>query len=210
MPLEPEIAAHLQRLATLPAAGLSDLAAYREGAARSAQTLPRRDLPIAGKRDLQIPTPDTTLDARLYLPDVAGVSGLLIYFHGGGWAASDLDTHDALCTDLCSVSGVRVLSVAYRLAPEVRFPVPLDDCWHATRWAAEHVAELSADPSRLAVGGDSAGGNLAAAVALRARESGGPELAAQLLIYPATELSRTNTPSYSANAVGYEIGRAHV
>ncbi len=210
MPLEPEIAAHLQRLAALPAAPLSDLVAYREGASRSARTLPRRDLLIAGKRDLQIPTPDTVLDARLYLPDVAGTNGLLVYFHGGGWAASDLDTHDALCTDLCSVSGVRVLSVAYRLAPEVKFPFPLDDCWHATCWAAEHAAELGpgpsgTGPSRLAVGGDSAGGNLAAAVALRAREAGGPELSAQLLIYPATELSRTDTPSYSANAVGYGL-----
>ena len=212
MPLEPEIAAHLQRLAALPAATLSDLAAYREGAARSAQTLPRRDLPIAGKRDLRIPTPDTViptpdtvLDARLYTPEGEAVTGLLVYFHGGGWAASDLNTHDALCTDLCSVSGVRVLSVAYRLAPEVKFSLPLDDCWHATRWAAEYAAEMGADPSRLAVGGDSAGGNLAAAVALRARDAGGPALKAQLLIYPATELSRTDTPSYSANASGYGL-----
>ena len=205
MPLEPEIQAHLTRLAALPAATLSDLAAYREGAARSAQTLPRRDLPIAGKRDLNIHAPDAALPARLYAPVGEAPTGLLVYFHGGGWAASDIETHDALCTDLCSVSGVRVLSVAYRLAPEFKFPIPLDDCWHATVWAAQNAAELGADPARLAVGGDSAGGNLAAAVALRARDAGAPALAAQLLIYPATELRRTDTPSYSTNADGYGL-----
>ncbi|WP_407538269.1 alpha/beta hydrolase [Deinococcus radiomollis] len=205
MPLEPEIQAHLTRLASQPAATLGDLNAYREGAARSAWTLPRRDLPIAGKRDLQIPTPDAALPARLYAPLGEGPTGLLVYFHGGGWAASDLDTHDALCTDLCSVSGVRVLSVAYRLAPEFKFPLPLDDCWHATLWAAQNAAELGADPARLAVGGDSAGGNLAAAATLRARDAGEPKLTAQLLIYPATELSRTDTPSYRDNADGYGL-----
>ncbi|MGY2894157.1 alpha/beta hydrolase [Deinococcus sp. UYEF24] len=173
MSLEPEIQAHLQRLAALPAVPMSDLNAYREGAARSAQTLPRRDLPIAGKRDLQIHTPDAALPARLYAPLGEVPTGLLVYFHGGGWAASDIETHDALCTDLCSVSGVRVLSVAYRLAPEFRFPIPLDDCWHATLWAAQNAAELGADPARLAVGGDSAGGNLAAAVTLRAPDLSG-------------------------------------
>ena len=205
MPLEPEIQAHLQRLATLPAAPLSDLNAYREGAARSAQTLPRRDLPIAGKRDLQIHTQDAALPARLYAPLGEVPTGLLVYFHGGGWAASDIETHDALCTDLCSVSGVRVLSVAYRLAPEFRFPIPLDDCWHATLWATQNAAELGADPARLAVGGDSAGGNLAAAVTLRARDAGGPKLAAQLLIYPATELSKTDTPSYRRDTRAYGL-----
>ncbi|WP_407570104.1 alpha/beta hydrolase [Deinococcus altitudinis] len=208
MPLEPEIQTHLQRLAELPAAPLSDLNTYRAGAAKSAQTLPRRDLPIAGKRDLQIPTSDTTLPARLYAPPGKGLTGLLVYFHGGGWAASDIETHDALCTDLCSTSGVRVLSVAYRLAPEFRFPLPLDDCWHATLWAAQNAAELGADPAQLAVGGDSAGGNLAAAVTLRARDAGGPALAAQLLIYPATELSRTDTPSYRENAEEYGLSAA--
>lgn len=205
MPLEPEIYAYLQELSTRPAAPLSDLTAYREGVTRSASTLPRRDLPIVEKRDLTIPTPDTTLDARLYVPQGEGPTGLLVYFHGGGWAASGIETHDALCTDLCSVSGVRVMSVAYRLAPEFRFPLPLDDCWQATLWAAEHAAELGADASRLAVGGDSAGGNLAAAVTLRAKRAGSPALAAQLLIYPATELSHTATPSYHSNARGYGL-----
>lgn len=210
MPLEPEIYAHLTRLAALPAVPLSDLDAYREAATASAESLPRRNLPVAGKRDLSIPTPDAPLAARLYLPEGDGETGLLLYFHGGGWAASDIGTHDALCTDLCSVSGVRVLSVAYRLAPEFTFPIPLDDCWHALLWAHGHAAELGADPDRLAVGGDSAGGNLAAGVALRARDvqlqgGGKPALAAQLLIYPATELSRTDTPSYRDNARGYGL-----
>jgi acetyl esterase len=100
---------------------------------------------------------------------------------------------------------VRVLSVAYRLAPESPYPGPLDDCWYATCWAYEHAAELGADPARLAVGGDSAGGNLAAAVALRARDEGGPPLRAQLLIYPATNLRDQQTPSWQENATGYAL-----
>lgn len=104
---------------------------------------------------------------------------------------------------------MRVLSVAYRLAPEHPFPLPLDDCWQSLLWATGHAAELGTDPRLLAVGGDSAGGTLAAAVALRARDEGGPALvaplAAQVLIYPATDLSRTDTPSYRENALGYGL-----
>ncbi|GGJ87487.1 alpha/beta hydrolase [Deinococcus aquiradiocola] len=208
MPLEPELHAHLLRLAAQPGPPPGDLDAYRAAATRSAGILPRRDLPLSARRDLHVPTPDGPLPARLYVPPAGGVTGLLLYFHGGGWVASDVETHDALCADLASVSGVRVLSVAYRLAPETPFPGPLDDCWHATRWAAGHAAELGADAARLAVGGDSAGGNLAAGVALRARDAGGPALAAQLLIYPATDLSGTDTPSYRDNARGYGLTTA--
>jgi acetyl esterase len=116
----------------------------------------------------------------------AGSEGLLVFIHGGGWIVGDLDSHDATCRVLAEKAGVRVLSLDYRLAPEHPFPAAYDDCMAAYRWVVANASELGADPTRLAVGGDSAGGNLAAAVALQAAEEGLP-LAFQLLIYPATD-----------------------
>ena len=130
---------------------------------------------------------------------------LLVFFHGGGFVVCDLGTHDALCRNLCAGAGCVVASVDYRLAPEHRFPAAPDDCLAATRWAAEHAAELGADPARVAVGGDSAGGNLAAVVALRARDGGGPRLAGQLLLYPTTDAAAAGMPSLVENAEGYGL-----
>src|SRR5689334_11122171 len=127
------------------------------------------------------------LRGRLYVPSRAVASGpLLVYFHGGGWVYGDLDSHDPTCRFLAERSGVRVLSVDYRLAPEHPFPAAYDDAVAAYRWVVEHAAELGGDPTRLAVGGDSAGGNLAALVALTAAREGLP-LAFQLLVYPGTD-----------------------
>jgi len=112
---------------------------------------------------------------------------LLVYYHGGGWTIGDLDTHDPVCRFLAAEAGVRVLSVEYRLAPEHPFPAAVDDAFAAFGWAAERAGELDIDPARIAVGGDSAGGNLAASVSLLARDGGGPRPAMQLLIYPVTD-----------------------
>ena len=114
---------------------------------------------------------------------------ILVYYHGGGWIRGDLDTHDDVCRYLCHHAGCLVASVDYRLAPEHRFPAALEDCDAATRWVAENAARLGADPARLAIGGDSAGGNIACGVTLKARDRGGPAIAFQLLIYPATDLA---------------------
>ena len=128
--------------------------------------------------------------ARLFVPTRAPASSpLLVFFHGGGWVYGDLDSHDAACRFLAERSGVRVLAVDYRLAPEHPFPAAYDDAVAAYRWVAGHATDLGGDPARLAVGGDSAGGNLAAVVAVEAARSGLP-LAFQLLVYPATDLSR--------------------
>ena len=141
--------------------------------------------------------------ARLYRPsDDAGL-GLLLYFHGGGWVVGDLDTHDSTARALAAESGQAVLSVDYRLAPEHPFPAPLDDAVNATRWASEHAAEIGCDPLRLAVGGDSAGGNLAAAVA----QLGAVPLRFQLLVYPVTD-ARCNTSSYEEFRDGPYLTRA--
>jgi acetyl esterase len=127
---------------------------------------------------------------------------VLVYFHGGGWTIGDLDTHDVLCRQLANGSGCGVVAVDYRLGPEHRFPAAVDDCVAATRWVREHGAEYGLDAARLAVGGDSAGGNLAAVVCLALRDAGDERPAFQLLIYPATDM-RAIAPSHTANAQGY-------
>jgi acetyl esterase len=153
-----------------------------------------RDLPAGGR------------PARLYVPsgDRAQSPGpLLVFFHGGGWVYGDLDSHDAPCRFLAERAGVRVLSIDYRLAPEHPFPAAYDDCLAAYRWVVDHAAELGADPGRLAVGGDSAGGCLAATTALAAAEDGLP-VAAQMLIYPGTDM-RGGTESRAMFGDGFYL-----
>ena len=162
---------------------------------------------------IAIPNGAHPLGLRVYRPPVVrGAlsiprSGAFVWFHGGGWMLGDLDVYDAVCRDLCLESGVTVISVDYRLAPERTFPVAHDDSFHALTWIVDHAAELGIDPGRIAVGGDSAGGHLAAVVARRARDAGGPALVLQVLVYPVTDLQRTDEhyPSRSDNAVGYVL-----
>jgi len=141
---------------------------------------------------------------RVYRPDAREVLPALVYFHGGGWTIGDLDTHDVLCRQLALGARCAVFSVDYRLAPEHPFPAAVEDCVAATRYIAEHAAELKV--RGIAVGGDSAGGNLAAVVSLLARDVGGPRLAFQLLIYPATD-QRCAAASHERNAQGYLLTR---
>jgi acetyl esterase len=137
---------------------------------------------------------------RVYRPVTNETLPALMYFHGGGWTIGDVDTHDVLCRQLAVGARCVVFSVDYRLAPEHPFPAAVDDCFAATRYVAENAAKLKI--SGIAVGGDSAGGNLAATVALLARDAGGPALAFQLLIYPATD-QRMGTASHHRNGQGY-------
>jgi len=164
---------------------------------------------LAEVRELSMPGPGGALPMRLFRPAPAAGAGaggalpLLVYFHGGGWTIGDLDTHDVLCRQLALSGHCAVLSVDYRLAPEHRFPAAVDDCIAATRWARAEAAQLGIDVRRIAVGGDSAGGNLAAVVALAERDAAATApLAAQLLIYPATDM-RAVAPSHQTNAQGY-------
>jgi acetyl esterase len=145
--------------------------------------------PMARIENLAIPGPGGEMAARLYvgLGAPRPPQPLLVYYHGGGWVIGDLDTHDGACRFLAEHSGCRVLSVDYRLAPEHPFPEPLEDAVAAFAWAHEHAAELGADPDRIAVGGDSAGGNLSTAVCLQTRDSGAVQPAMQLLLYPCTD-----------------------
>ena len=155
-------------------------------------------------RELSADGPHGPIPLRLYrpLPASAGALPVLVYFHGGGWVIGDLDTHDVLCRDLAMKSGCTVVSVDYRLAPEFAFPVPVDDCLAATRWVQQHATDLNVDPTRIAVGGDSAGGKLAAVIAIAARNAKDLPISFQLLIYPATD-QRFNTKSYQVNGQGY-------
>jgi acetyl esterase len=133
----------------------------------------------------------------------------LVYYHGGGWSIGDLDTHDTLCRELANGSGCAVVSVDYRLGPEHRFPAAVDDSLAAARWVSRNASTLGVDAARLAVGGDSAGGNLAAVVAIAARDAGDLPLAFQLLVYPATDMRRI-APSHERNASGYLLTRETV
>jgi acetyl esterase len=160
--------------------------------------------PVGEVRALNVPGPAGDIPCRLYAPQArgAGLLPVLLYFHGGGWVIGDLDTHDVLCRQLCEGAGVAVLSVDYRLAPEHRFPAAVDDCAAVVPWLRDHGAGHGLDASRHALGGDSAGGNLAAVVALMARDAGWPAARLQLLLYPATDM-RAVAPSHATRAQGY-------
>jgi acetyl esterase len=158
---------------------------------------------VGSVRELSVAGGAGPVGARLYTPATGTAPPpVLAYFHGGGWTIGDLDTHDVLCRQLCVQSGAAVLSVDYRLGPEQRFPAAFDDCLAATRWLQREGAALGVDARRLAIGGDSAGGNLAAAVAIALRDGGDAAPALQLLIYPATDM-RALAPSHTTNAQGY-------
>jgi len=153
-----------------------------------------------------MPGPAGPLKLRIYTPVAEGGAALpaLVYFHGGGWVIGDLDTHDALCRTLANEAGARVIAVDYRLAPEHKFPGAADDCYAAVKWVEENASELGVDANRIAVAGDSAGGNLAAALCLVQREAGRPMPAFQMLIYPATDM-RAVAPSHTTNGQGYML-----
>jgi acetyl esterase len=157
---------------------------------------------VAHVEDRRVPVDGAEIPVRIYRPDGPMPLPVLIYFHGGGWVIGNIGTHDVLCRELANAAGCVVVSVDYRLAPEHRFPTAAEDCFAATRWVAAHAAGFGGDPGRVAVGGDSAGGNLSAVVAQLARDRGGPALAFQLLIYPATDAG-CDTPSHRENAHGY-------
>jgi len=158
-------------------------------------------------RDLQAYGPHGAIPLRLYRPrraEPAARLSVLVYFHGGGWVTGDLDTHDVLCREFANAADIAVIAVDYRLAPEHRFPVAVDDCLAATYWVQRNALALGVDPARLAVGGDSAGGNLAAVVAIEARNAGNLPIVFQLLIYPVTD-QRRNAPSHQTYGKGYQL-----
>lgn len=206
MPVDPQIQALLDKGTGVPATHTLSVAEARaQYEARVAIMAPPAAVGSVSERTIGGAAGDLRL--RIYRPGGQGPFPILAFFHGSGFVLCSLDTHDGMCRNLCAGAGCVVVSVDYRLAPEHKFSAGLDDCVFATRWVAEHAAELNGDSRRLAVGGDSAGGNLAAAAALRIRDEGGPALCGQLLIYPVTDYYTPGTPSYEENAEGYGLTR---
>ncbi len=163
--------------------------------------------PVGKIEDREIPGPEGKIPVRIYTPEGKGPFPVLVFFHGGGWVIGNIDSHDIICRSLTNAAGCITVSVDYRLAPEYKFPAAPEDCYAATKWVAENAATFNGDPARVAVGGDSAGGNLAAVVPLMARDRGGPSLVYQLLIYPATDYYLPGTPSIRENGEGHLLTR---
>jgi len=204
MPVTAPLRAYLDSSATLELPPLRDqpLDVLRETVVAFAEAGARPAQPVARVEDRELDTRAGPRRARCYTPTSDGRAlPVVAYFHGGGWVFMGIETHDRICRRLANATGALVVSVDYRLAPEHRFPAALEDCEAATAWLAHHADQLGGDPTRLVVAGDSAGGNLAASVALRARTVG-PPLAAQVLIYPVCDAAR-DTASYRENGDGY-------
>jgi acetyl esterase len=208
--LHPEVRALLEMMDAQGAPPLEsqDPVVARQDRVEGMKMLGGEPRPLARVEDFSIPGPDGDVPVRLYAMEHGGVRPALIYFHGGGWVFGNLDTHDAVCRDLAAESGAVVISVDYRLSPEVKFPAAVNDSYAATLWIAANAERLGIDARRISVGGDSAGGNLATVIAMRCRDAGGPALARQLLIYPVTDLSSFDTASHRELAEGYFLTRA--
>ena len=208
MPLAPAARNLLDAMAAVGTPPLWELSIDEVRANREMLGGLEEPVPVAEVVDRAIPGPGGDLPVRIYTPDAPGPRPLIAYFHGGGFVFCSLDTHDNTCRRLANATGATVVSVDYRLAPEHPFPAAADDCLAATRWVHAHADELGGDAARLAVAGDSAGGNLAAGTALMARDTGGPPIRFQLLVYPVIDAACA-TPSFAENGEGYFLeGRA--
>jgi acetyl esterase len=203
VPLDPQCEALLNQMAEMGAPppetmSVEDNRALIAGIAEMSG--PAEDL--ARVEDVAVPGPAGDIPVRVYVPAGSGPFPTVVFFHGGGWVIGNIDTHDVPVRRLANLVPAVVASVDYRLAPEHRFPAAPEDCYAATAWAAENIGRYGGDGSRLAVAGDSAGGNLAAAVAQMARDRGGPAIAFQLLVYPAVDARMTHA-SFTENGDGY-------
>lgn len=207
MPLDPQVEAFLEEIQGFrqePLHRLTPAKARLLAVAETALLAPPE--PMAKTEDRRVPGYGGWIPIRIYVPEAAQTLPVLVYYHGGGWVLGDLGTHDGITTAIAKAAGCIVVSVAYRLAPEHKFPAAVDDAYAAARWVVDNAESFGGDPQRVAVGGDSAGGNLAAVVALMARDRGVFQPVFQVLIYPVTDFN-FNTPSYLQNAEGYLLTR---
>lgn len=209
--LDPQARSYLDLLANIGAPPLHSLQAPQARVAyKKARAIAQPEPPpVAAVANLSASGPVGEIPMRSYRPRGSSPTQslpVLVFLHGGGWTIGDLDTHDVVCREISNRAGCAVIAVDYRLAPEHRFPAAVDDAIAATLWITGHARELAIDAQRIAIGGDSAGGNLAAVAALFMRDNGGPRLALQLLIYPATDF-RADTPSHRENGSGYLLTR---
>lgn len=209
MPLDDDVRAYLEQVAAeeVPEPWQVSLARAREtlrSAARAAVPVSERT-PVAAVDESRIAAPGHTIPVRVYRPEAPRPHPCIVWFHGGGFVLGDLDTHDEVARRLCRSAAAAVISVDYRLAPEAPFPAAVEDAVTATREVVAHAGAWGVDEDRVVVGGDSAGGNLAAVVARRFRDENGPPLAGQALIYPVTDLRDATYPSRQACGEGYGL-----
>ncbi len=204
VPLDPKLKAIIE---TLPPKDFSaPIEQWRATSEKQAVARPKLNATVEKIENRVVPGPGGEIPIRLYTPKGIGPLPILVYIHGGGWVMGSLDTHDDICRSLCNRSGSMVVSVGYRLAPEHKYPAAVEDCYAVLKWVAEKAAAISGDAKRIAISGDSSGGNIAAAVALRSRDQNGPKLALQVLIYPVANYG-FDTASYHRNAAGYDLTR---
>jgi acetyl esterase len=204
MPLHPQAEAELKRVAAFGLPPSYTLTAPEARRNSELTRLPAPEEPVARVEDRTIPGPNGEVPIRIYTPAGDVPFPALVFYHGGGWVVGSVPLSDHTCRAFANAAGCVVVSVEYRLAPEHPFPAPLEDCYAATKWTVEHAREIGVDPERVAVGGISAGGNLAAAVAIAARDRGGPPIAFQLLVVPVTD-SRLGQASHQENGAGYGL-----
>lgn len=208
MPLDPQVALLIKAEANTPEMHTLSVEDARRQVLLSVNALEGEKEPVKNVEDRKIPGPGGSIPVRIYTPEGKGPLPMLVYFHGGGWVLCNLDTHDSICRALANLVGCIVVSVDYRLAPEHKYPAAVEDCYAATCWVAQNAEAIGGDPTRLAIGGDSAGGNLTAVVTLKARDENGPSIIFQLLIYPVTDYHTPGTVSYIENQKGYLLSRA--
>jgi acetyl esterase len=208
--LDVEVAVILKLMPRMPPPGSVPAAQMRQGMRDATIRFQGRPVPILHVEDRSIPGPLGSIPIRVYRPSDETKLPIVVYYHGGGFTTGDLDTHDGLCRRLSKRSGAIVVSVAYRLAPEHVFPAAVEDAYAALEWAAQKGGEISGDPSRIAVAGDSAGGDLAAVMALKSRDLNGPKIALQVLYYPGTNMTDLHTKSMEDFAEGYLLTRAQL
>ncbi len=211
MAIDPQMRGVLARIATAALPAFCTVSAdearrlYRESRAAFSPAAPE----VGAVRDLAASGPAGSIPLRLYRglgTEAGALLPVLVFFHGGGWTIGDLDTHDVVCRTLANKARCAVVAVDYRMGPEHKFPAAVEDCIAATRWVASQSAALGVDAARVAVGGDSAGGNLAAVVAIALRDAGGPPLVFQALVYPATD-QRMDSDSHARLSEGYLLTR---
>ncbi|HUB85012.1 MAG TPA: alpha/beta hydrolase [Rhizomicrobium sp.] len=206
MSLDIRVKALLDQMKELALPKMWEIGPQAARAAMRSSIFRTSDEPIGKVEDRKVPSPNGDVGVRIYTPVGATAAMLpgLVFCHGGGFVLGDLETHDGLCRALSNEAGCRVVAIDYRLAPEHPFPAAVEDCWAVTQYVAQHSAEFGINAGQLAVGGDSAGGNLAAVVAQLAKQNGGPSLKFQLLVYPVTQLgSSVDTKSMRENGKGY-------
>jgi acetyl esterase len=204
--VHPQIQKALEAMARLDLKPLETLspAAARQQMEMMAASRRAEPLPIASTQDRPIPGPAGDIPVRIYRPNAAGILPAIVYFHGGGHVIGGLDSHDLIARNLCGGAEAIIVSVDYRMGPEHRFPAAVEDSFAALEWVHGNATALGADPDRLGVHGDSAGANLAAVVAIMARDEGRPTLRLQSLVYPVADF-RMGTESYKTFETGYGI-----